>query len=442
VLAYNQYGESASSNTVLATVQCGVVLLSPDTAAAEESPVQSEDLVSEAAPTQLETPDSSLPSPDVAPSTPAAAESEALTGASDAPIRRAYYFLGGQRVAMRQVAEDPSGVVYWLVGDHLGSTSLVLNANGTVHSEARYYPYGAERWASGTLPTDYRFTGQRDTGLGLYHMGARFYDAYLARWLSADTIVPEPGNPQSLNRYSWVLGNPLNAVDPGGHGGSRPNTSPKPFKNPSQTDPLQVSQLAVDNNPSSLRQFLIDAVTFNIFDIGTTGENRPTQHLDRAIRSAYGDLVSFTRSLMPEPLLEFTDAVGALLSEPEIQMGIQAALMTVGGPPGSWQAYEQRFGTTKLPIQIQSGGANRTIIPDFSTPYYHIDYKAYSWSNPVYEKPFMQEVVIAQFLGQTEDYLATGNPLIFQFSEPPPQWLVDILDSLSMEVDVYWYVQQ
>ena len=42
-----------------------------------------------------------------------------------------------------------------------GTTSLVLNADGTVHSEARHYPYGEERWSSGTVPTDYRFTGQR-----------------------------------------------------------------------------------------------------------------------------------------------------------------------------------------------------------------------------------------------------------------------------------------
>jgi RHS repeat-associated protein len=100
----------------------------------------------------------------------------------------------------------------------LGSTSLVLNGDGTVHSEVRYYPYGAARWSSGTLPTDYRFTGQREeSGLGLYQMGARFYDAALGRWISADTVVPEPGNPQSLNRYSWVLGNPLKYVDPTGH---------------------------------------------------------------------------------------------------------------------------------------------------------------------------------------------------------------------------------
>jgi hypothetical protein len=48
-------------------------------------------------------------------------------------------------------------------------------------------------------------------------MGARWYDPYLARWLSADTLVPDPANPQSLNRYTWVLGNPLKYRDPSGH---------------------------------------------------------------------------------------------------------------------------------------------------------------------------------------------------------------------------------
>jgi RHS repeat-associated protein len=113
---------------------------------------------------------------------------------------------------------DRDGVVQWLVGDHLVTTSLVLKADGTVHSEARHYPYGEERWSSGTLPTYYRFTGQRsDSYVKLVHMGARFYDPALGRWLSADTIVPDPANPQEFNRYAYVGGNPLGYVDPTGH---------------------------------------------------------------------------------------------------------------------------------------------------------------------------------------------------------------------------------
>jgi hypothetical protein len=48
-------------------------------------------------------------------------------------------------------------------------------------------------------------------------MGARFYDPALGRWLSADTLVPEPGNPQAFNRFSYVGGNPLRYIDPTGH---------------------------------------------------------------------------------------------------------------------------------------------------------------------------------------------------------------------------------
>lgn len=46
---------------------------------------------------------------------------------------------------------------------------------------------------------------------------ARYHDPGLRRFISADTIVPDPNNPQSLNRYSYCLNNPLKYVDPTGH---------------------------------------------------------------------------------------------------------------------------------------------------------------------------------------------------------------------------------
>ena len=68
------------------------------------------------------------------------------------------------------------------------------------------------------LPTDYTFTGQKDVpGTGLMYYGARYYEPALGRFVSADTVVPEPGNPQDLNRYAYVRNNPLGYVDPSGH---------------------------------------------------------------------------------------------------------------------------------------------------------------------------------------------------------------------------------
>ena len=39
----------------------------------------------------------------------------------------------------------------------------------------------------------------------------------LGRFLSPDPIVPNPANPQSLNRYSYVYNNPYRYTDPSGH---------------------------------------------------------------------------------------------------------------------------------------------------------------------------------------------------------------------------------
>jgi RHS repeat-associated protein len=110
------------------------------------------------------------------------------------------------------------GVVTYMHGDHLGSTSLTTNQAGAVIARVLYYPYGEVRYTEGTLQTDYGYTGQRrDSYTQLLEMGVRWYDPQIGRWISADTIVPDLTNSQSLNRYSYVLNRPLVYVDPSGH---------------------------------------------------------------------------------------------------------------------------------------------------------------------------------------------------------------------------------
>jgi RHS repeat-associated protein len=53
--------------------------------------------------------------------------------------------------------------------------------------------------------------------LGLIYMNARYYVPSLGRFASADTLVPDPTNPQQFNRFSYVLNNPLRFNDPSGH---------------------------------------------------------------------------------------------------------------------------------------------------------------------------------------------------------------------------------
>ncbi len=80
-----------------------------------------------------------------------------------------------------------------------------------------YDAWGNVRYVTGTLPTDIGFTSQRLDTTGLYFFQARFYDASLGRFLSADTIVPNSNNPQSFNRYTYVGNNPVKRIDPSGH---------------------------------------------------------------------------------------------------------------------------------------------------------------------------------------------------------------------------------
>jgi len=98
------------------------------------------------------------------------------------------------------------------------STAITTNSSGARVTELRYFAYGGTRYDAGGQMTIYRYTGQRiETGTGLYDYGARWYDPQIGRFLAPDSIVPNVGSSQSLNRYAYVSGNPLKYTDPSGH---------------------------------------------------------------------------------------------------------------------------------------------------------------------------------------------------------------------------------
>jgi RHS repeat-associated protein len=82
-----------------------------------------------------------------------------------------------------------------------------------------YKPWGEPRYASGSLPTDYTYTGQYShvSDFGLLFFVARWYDPALGRFSQPDTIVPDPGSPQAFDRFAYTLNNPVKYNDPTGH---------------------------------------------------------------------------------------------------------------------------------------------------------------------------------------------------------------------------------
>jgi len=125
-----------------------------------------------------------------------------------------YYYAGSQRIAMRS-----GGALYYLLGDHLGSTSLVTDANGQNPIETRYKAWGEVRHASGAMPTQYTFTGQYSyaNDFGLMYYGARWYDSSLGRFSQPDTIIPPTQGIQAWDRYAYSNNNPVRYTDLSGH---------------------------------------------------------------------------------------------------------------------------------------------------------------------------------------------------------------------------------
>ncbi len=143
-------------------------------------------------------------------------------------VQRSTYTVAGQTIAIRITGDwrTTRNGLYYLYADHLGSASLVADSNAAVvaGSTARYTPFGGWRTEPTAGLTDRGYTGHMHNNLGtgaedigLVYMAARWYSPTLGRFISADTIVPNPANPQSLNRYSYVRNSPLNMTDPTGH---------------------------------------------------------------------------------------------------------------------------------------------------------------------------------------------------------------------------------
>ncbi|WP_048065292.1 DUF2341 domain-containing protein [Methanosarcina acetivorans] len=127
----------------------------------------------------------------------------------DNGISTSYFFRDDERVA-----KETSESMEWYLSDHIGSTSLMVNENG-LEVERTDFPYGQVR--SGGLEK-YGFTGQEnDADTGLMYYGARYYSPEYRVFVQPDTMLPDPYNPQALNRYSYVLNNPVKYTDPSGH---------------------------------------------------------------------------------------------------------------------------------------------------------------------------------------------------------------------------------
>ena len=133
----------------------------------------------------------------------------------------------------------------FLLKDHIGSTHTIANRFGNDINRMSFNAWGQRRhapslndinnysiipigdvWTNNGLgirssieqSTTRGFTGHEHFDqVGIIHMNGRIYDPTIGRFLQADPIIQDPYNTQSLNRYSYVMNNPLSFSDPTGY---------------------------------------------------------------------------------------------------------------------------------------------------------------------------------------------------------------------------------
>jgi len=143
-------------------------------------------------------------------------------------------YVGGFLVVSTMGAAPPS--FRYLLRDILGSVDVITDAGGNALQRMSFDAHGSRRnadpigaanlWgllssaqAAGfnSTTTTRGFTGHEQLDqTGLVHMNGRIYDPEIGRFIQADPMV-EPNATQGLNRYTYVLNNPLSATDPSGY---------------------------------------------------------------------------------------------------------------------------------------------------------------------------------------------------------------------------------
>src|SRR5437870_7451113 len=98
--------------------------------------------------------------------------------------------------------------------DGLGSERTVTNSSQSVTGTAIYEGFGQTVATTGSSGSSYMFaatSGYRNDGdAGLMHVGARYYDAQVGRFITRDTELDQ-------HAYLYCEHDPFNYTDPDGH---------------------------------------------------------------------------------------------------------------------------------------------------------------------------------------------------------------------------------
>ncbi len=129
------------------------------------------------------------------------------------------YVYGNGLIASSETRESQSPKYRTYLYDLRGSVTFTLDSSANITSEYQYSTYGNRNVIKGSNTSELGYCA-RDGVLtevtGLLYMRARYYMPNLMRFNNQDIVTGDISNSNSLNRYTYVEGNPATMIDPFG----------------------------------------------------------------------------------------------------------------------------------------------------------------------------------------------------------------------------------
>jgi RHS repeat-associated protein len=212
--------------------------------------------------------------------------------------------------------------------NHLGSACLELDSSGQVISYEEYHPFGTTSYRGGRNTTEtalkrYKYVGkERDEETGLYYYGARYYAAWLCRFVSVDPLQFKYPH---YTPYQYAGNKPISYIDLDGLEEGLPTLQYK-TKASGTVDNRTPLKLA-DNIATGISRFgtglinstfigIPNTIEYNINYIRENGIGQWASDTGKAWSGALTDLATDTKSFLQEPPENQWGALDDLLNSP------------------------------------------------------------------------------------------------------------------------------
>lgn len=115
------------------------------------------------------------------------------------------------------LAQYEAGAWAYQLPDGLESVRQLVNSSRQLTLLQNYDPFGNPTQMVGSPASPFGYTGEQIDPTGLVFLRARYYNPGIGRFITPDSLIPDPLSSEAWNRYAYAGNNPIRYTDPSGH---------------------------------------------------------------------------------------------------------------------------------------------------------------------------------------------------------------------------------